>query len=153
MAEFVVERTEMIEAKPEKVFPHVGNLKKWNEWSPWAKLDPDMETTYEGEEGAVGSSYRWVGNRKVGEGQMTLKEVVESERVAIDLKFLKPFKSQNLTELELTPSDDATKVTWRMTGPQTFMTKVMGFIGKDMDKMVGPDFEKGLGNLKKLVEN
>ena len=119
---------------------------------PWAEMDPDMNKTYEGEQGTVGSSYHWTGNRKVGEGKMTMTEVVSDERVEIDLHFMKPFKSQNVTEMMLSPQGDATEVTWRMTGPQTLMTKMMGLIGKNMDKMVGPDFEKGLAKLKRISE-
>lgn len=154
MAEqFVVERSETIAAPPEEVFAKVGTLQGWDEWSPWAEMDPEMNKTYSGEAGSVGSSYRWSGNRKVGEGQMTITGIDPNARVAIDLTFLKPFKSQNSTELLLVPNGPGTDVTWRMTGPTTLMTKVMGFIGKTMDKMVGPDFEKGLSTLKRITES
>ena len=150
--QFVVERSETIAASPGELFAQVGNLQGWDDWSPWAEMDPDMNKTYSGEQGTVGSSYHWTGNRKVGEGKMTLTEVTPDKRVKIDLQFVKPFKSQNVTELVLSPEGDATRVTWRMTGPHTFMTKVMGLIGRNMDKMVGPDFEKGLAKLKRIAE-
>ena len=149
---FSVERTETIAASPQEIFSRVGNLQGWDEWSPWAEMDPNMTKTYTGDQGEVGSGYHWTGNRKVGEGQMTMTEVTKDERVEIDLRFMKPFKSENITEIVLSPEGDATSVTWRMTGPNTFMTKVMAMIGKNMDKMVGPDFEKGLAKLKRLSE-
>jgi uncharacterized protein YndB with AHSA1/START domain len=149
---FEVQRNETIAASPEAVFAKVGNLHGWDEWSPWADLDPDMEKTWDGEQGTVGSSYHWSGNRKVGEGRMTISDVVPNEKVAIDLQFIKPFKSENVTELTLTPDGDNTAVNWRMTGPNTFMVKVMALIGRNMDKMVGPDFEKGLSKLKRITE-
>lgn len=150
--QFVVERSEVISASPEKLFSHVGNLESMNEWSPWVEMDPNMETTYTGASGAAGSTYSWSGNRKVGQGNMTITEVEANKRVAIDLNFLKPFKSQNVTEVMLDSDGTGTKVTWRMTGPKTFMVKVMGLFGKSMDKMVGPDFEKGLAKLKAIAE-
>ncbi len=150
--QFVVERSETIAATAERIFGEVGNLQGWDNWSPWAEMDPNMNKTYTGESGAVGSSYHWTGNRKVGEGQMTITEVTPDSRVAIDLKFIKPFKSENVTEIMLNPNGDTTEVTWRMTGPNTFMTKVMALIGRNMDKMVGPDFEKGLSKLKRITE-
>ena len=149
---FVVERRETIAATPETVFEKVGNLHGWDEWSPWAELDPEMDKNYSGQQGEVGSSYHWSGNRKVGEGKMTLTEVVPNEKVAIDLHFIKPFKSENVTELTLSPDGDGTNVHWKMTGPNTFMVKVMALIGRNMDKMVGPDFEKGLAKLKRISE-
>lgn len=150
--QFMVERTETIEAPAEEIFSKVGNLEGWDAWSPWAELDPEMDKTYTGEQGTVGSSYHWTGNRKVGEGKMTLTDVAKNERVEIDLEFVKPFKAQNITEIVLSPEGDATEVTWRMTGQRTFMVKVMGLFGRNMDKMVGPDFEKGLSKLKRLSE-
>lgn len=150
--QFAVERTETIDASPQEIFPQIGNLQGWDNWSPWGEMDPNMNKTYSGEPGTVGSSYHWTGNRKVGEGRMTLTDVRPDEKVEIDLNFIKPFKSRNVTEIFLTPEGDGTMVTWRMTGPHTFMTKVMGFIGRSMDKMVGPDFEKGLAKLKQITE-
>ena len=111
-----------------------------------------MDKTYTGDPGTVGSSYHWTGNRQVGEGQMTMKDVESPTRVAIDLRFIKPFKSESLTEVLIDADGDGTEVTWRMTGENTLMVKVMGLFGKGMDKMVGPDFEKGLTKLKGLAE-
>ena len=150
--QYVVERMETIAASPEDVFARVGNLENWDDFSPWAELDPDMKKTYAGEPGAVGSTYHWTGNRKVGEGNMTITDTTPNERVVLDLKFIKPFKSESVTELDLSPSGDGTTVTWRMTGANTFMVKVMSLFGKSMDKMVGPDFEKGLAKLKAVTE-
>ena len=148
---FVVERKKKIAAAPDEVFAHLVDLHKWEAWSPWAALDPDMNKTYSGDAGAVGQHYHWVGNRKVGEGKMTVSEVEAPSRVAIDLEFIKPFKSQNVTEMMVAADGDGSEVTWRMTGPHTLMTKIMG-IFRSMDKMVGPDFEKGLTSLKGVVE-
>jgi hypothetical protein len=38
-----------------------------------------------------------------------------------------------------------------MRGPANFMTKLMGLF-MSMDKMIGRDFERGLANLKEVVE-
>jgi hypothetical protein len=150
--QFVVERTASINASPERVYGEISTLQGWDNWSPWADMDPNMSKTYSGEPGAVGSTYHWSGNRKVGEGRMTLTEATPDSKVTIDLSFIKPFKAENQVELTLVPTGSGTDVTWRMTGAETFMVKVMGFIGRGMDKMVGPDFERGLANLKRVAE-
>jgi len=152
VAEYVVERSSLISASPEALFAQIGNLQGWDNWSPWAEMDPDMTKTYEGEAGTVGSSYHWTGNRKVGEGKMVMTAVDAPNRVQIDLSFLKPFKSESVTEMTVAADGDRSNVTWRMTGEKTFMVKVMGLFGKNMDKMVGPDFEKGLAKLKRISE-
>src|SRR5688500_14562051 len=71
---FRVSRSATISTPPEVVFAHVNDLHKWEEWSPWAKLDPAMKQVYEGAEAGVGSSYTWSGNNEVGEGRNTITE-------------------------------------------------------------------------------
>jgi hypothetical protein len=52
---------------------------------------------------------------------------------------------------QLEPQGDGTRVVWTMSGPSAFMTKLMG-VFVSMDKMVGPDFEKGLASMKAVAE-
>ena len=153
VSEYVVERSTSISAAPEAVFANVGNLNSWDEWSPWAEMDPNMTKTFEGEPGTVGSRYHWTGNRKVGEGQMVVTDVQAPSKIGIDLSFIKPFKSESHTEMMVSPTADGSSVTWRMTGEKTLMVKIMGLFGKTMDKMVGSDFEKGLAKLKRITES
>ena len=148
---YVVERSTTINAAPEVVFEKVVDLTQWDDWSPWAEMDPDMDTTHGGTAGEVGSTYQWKGNRKVGEGSMRVTEVQSPERVALDLHFLKPFNSESEVEWLVDVSGDGASVTWRMTAPHSRMTKFIGMF-RSMDKMVGPDFEKGLAKLKRVVE-
>lgn len=148
---YVVERSLKIDASPQEIFDKTSNFRNWEEWSPWEDLDPNMKKRYHGEDGAVGSGYSWKGNRKAGQGRMTISDLEAPNRVAIDLRFEKPFKSQNVNTFELTPEDGGTKVTWRMTGSHNWMSKIMG-IFMPMEKMIGRDFEKGLANLKSAAE-
>jgi hypothetical protein len=60
---FRLERSAVMKAPPDKVFAHLNNLKRWNEWSPWAKKDPAMSQTYSGPETGVGAAQAWNGNR------------------------------------------------------------------------------------------
>jgi len=43
-------------------------------------------------------------------------------------------------------------VTWSMTGPKNFFSKVFCLF-MSMDQMIGGPFEEGLANLKTLVES
>ena len=149
---FTVERSQSMNASTEAIWAKVGDLTQWNDWSPWAEMDPNMQSTYTGEPGAVGSTSSWTGNRKVGQGSMKITSSDAPNKVDIDLSFIKPFKAENQVEMLITGSGDASEVTWRMHGEHNFMTKLMSRFGKTMDKMVGPDFEKGLTKLKGLVE-
>ena len=148
---YVVERSLRIDAAPQVLFDMTSNFRNWEEWSPWEELDPNMEKRFHGDDGSVGSGYSWKGNRKAGQGRMTISELQSPNRVAIDLRFEKPFKSQSVNTFELTPEDGGTNVTWTMTGSHNWMSKIMG-VFMPMDKLVGKDFEKGLAKLKAVAE-
>ena len=148
---FVIERSATMAAPASRVFEALVDFHKWPEWSPWEELDPEMQRTYSGSESGVGAVYEWEGNRKAGKGRMEITDATAPGDLTIRLDFIKPFKAQNTTRFALSGDGDSTEVTWTMTGAKTLMTKVMG-IFKSMDAMVGPDFEKGLTQLKALVE-
>ena len=147
---YTVERSAEIGAPPERVFAAIVDFHQWPHWSPWEEIDPDMQRTYGGAASGLGATYAWEGNRKAGTGSMEITEVLAVTSVDIDLKFLKPFKAENTIQFSLAPAGEGTTVTWTMVGSKTFMTRVMG-IFKSMDKMIGPDFEKGLAKLDAYV--
>lgn len=149
---YTVERRTTIDAPPSAIYPHVEDLHAWQAWSPWEDLDPDLDRTYTGPDKGVGASYAWSGNRKAGQGSMTITEASPDQAVACDLAFVKPFKSESKMRMTFAPKGDQTEVVWTLTGPQTLMTKIMG-IFTSMDKMIGPDFEKGLARLKATAES
>lgn len=146
-----ITRAATIGAASDKVFEQVNDFHKWEAWSPWAKLDPAMKTTYSGPASGVGSVYSWIGNDDVGEGKMTIMQSHPNEHIAIDLEFIKPFAAKNLTEFVLKPEGDKTNVTWTMAQKNNFMMKAFCLV-MDMDKLVGADFDKGLAQLKTVSE-
>ena len=151
-AHYQVERSTTINAPAAAVFPLVNDFHKWDSWSPWAKLDPAMKTTYEGAPAGTGASYSWVGNSQVGEGKMTITESHPSDLVKIKLEFIKPFAATNATEFTFTPSGNATSVKWTMSGYNNFIGKAFSLF-MNMDKMIGADFEKGLAQMKAVAES
>jgi uncharacterized protein YndB with AHSA1/START domain len=150
-SEFRVERKAVIPAPPAEVFANVADLHKWRAWSPWERVDPDMQRTYSGPDAGNGASYAWVGNRNVGEGRMTITECRPNDFIRIKLEFLKPFACTNTAEFTFAPQGDGqTAVTWSMFGPKNLFAKAF-HLCVSMDKMIGGDFEKGLTNLKTVV--
>ncbi len=148
--EFRVERSATINAPAEKIVAHIDDFHQWSAWSPWEHLDPAMQRTFTGAPTGKGSIYEWSGNSDVGQGRMEILDAT-SDKVAIKLDFYKPMEASNIAEFALQPKGDATDVTWAMYGPMPFISKVM-CVFLDMDKMIGPDFEKGLAELKKVSE-
>lgn len=145
-AAFRVTRSAAISAPPPAVFAQVNDLRKWDAWSPWAKLDPAAKATFEGPPAGTGAAFSWAGNNKIGEGRMTITESHPNELVRFKLKFIKPFKASNTAEFTFRPEGNRTVVTWTMSGTNNFMSKAIGlFI--NCDKMVGGQFEQGLANM------
>ena len=148
---FVVQRSAVIAAPPEAVFPLIADLHGWSAWSPYEAKDPAMKKTYGGAPSGVGAVYQWDGNNKVGKGRMEVMEVVPPTKVAIKLDFERPFKGHNIAEFALQPQDGGTRVTWSMRGASPLVARIMGLV-IDMDRMIGRDFETGLATLKTLAE-
>jgi hypothetical protein len=148
---FRVERSATVNAPAAAVFAEVNDLHKFQEWSPWAKIDPNCKITYTGPEAGVGASFHWDGNKDVGEGSMSIIESKPGELVKFRLDFIKPFAATDTAELSFKATGEKTDVTWSMYGPANFMMKAMGLF-MDCDKMIGKDFEKGLASLKTVSE-
>ncbi|HYI04178.1 MAG TPA: SRPBCC family protein [Reyranella sp.] len=147
---FRVQRTVLINAPSDKVFPLINDIKAWTVWSPYEKKDPAMKRTYGAVTAGKGATYAWDGDKNVGQGSM---EIVESSprKILLKLDFLKPFEAHNMGEFLLEPKGDSTSVTWATYGPSPYMSKVIGtFI--NIDDMIGRDFEKGLADLKAAAE-
>jgi len=147
-----IERSATISAAPAAVFAHVNDFHAWEAWSPWEKIDPAMKRTFDGPPSGKDATYAWVGNDKVGEGKMTIIESQPDARVGIRLEFIKPFAETCQADFALAAEGEGTKVTWGMDGNHNYVSKIM-CVFMDMDKMIGTDFEKGLGQLKSLAES
>lgn len=149
--QFAIQRSALIKAPPEKIFPYINDFRQFALWSPWEKLDPAMTRNLSASSSGVGAFYEWNGNDKVGQGRMDITGSTPPNKVTMKLHFIRPFEANNLAEFTLAPSGDSTEVTWRMTGPSPFITKLI-HVFFSMEKMVGPDFEAGLAKLKSLAE-
>jgi uncharacterized protein YndB with AHSA1/START domain len=150
---YTVERSAVMSAPPERIYEQIADFHNWPHWSPWEGLDPDMRRTYSGPSSGTSAAYSWSGNRRAGQGRMEIRSASAPSTVDIDLAFEKPFKSRSDTVFTIAQEGpEASRVTWTMTGKKTLVTKVMG-VFKSMDAMIGPDFEKGLAQLKSVVEH
>lgn len=150
-SEFRVERTAVIGAPAAAVFAQVNDFHKWGAWNPWGKVDPEMKQAYDGAPAGVGAVYTWAGNRKAGEGRMTITESRPNELVRIRLEFFKPFAGTSTAEFTFRPQNDQTRVTWSMTGTNNFMAKAFHLV-MNMDRMIGGQFDRGLADMKSTVE-
>ncbi len=150
-AEFLIERSTTIAAPAPVVFAQVNDFHKWDAWSPWAKLDPDVKNSYEGAPAGQGAMLAWAGNSKVGEGRMTITESRPNELIRIKLEFVRPFAATDTAQFAFKPDGDRTAITWSMFGHNNFVSRAV-FLFVDMDKALGGEFEKGLASMKSVAE-
>jgi uncharacterized protein YndB with AHSA1/START domain len=150
-SKFRYERSGVISAPAEKIFPYISNFKMGALWSPYEKVDPNMKKTFSGPEAQVGSIMEFEGNKDAGSGKLELLKIVPNELVEIKLTMTKPFHAENLIQYRLTSEASGTRFSWAMSGDGGFMGKLISvFI--NCEKMVTAQFDTGIANLKTTVE-
>ena len=149
-AAFCVARSTTIAAPPLVIFGHVNDLKKFQQWDPWSKMDPSTQHSYSGPSVGVGAAQSWTG-QKTGVGKMTITDSRPGELVRMRLEFMKPFAATNTVDFTFRPEGGQTVTTWSMSGVNHFGFRLMGLF-MSMEKICGPQFESGLADLKTLAE-
>jgi effector-binding domain-containing protein len=151
------ERSIVIDRAPSLVFAAVNGYRGFNNWSPWAKLDPNAVYTRSGPETGVGARLAWKGNSEVGEGVQEIRISEPYTRVQTALDF-GPM-GQGQSTFSLVPVGEATRLAWSFDSelplglnsklPWNLVGRLMGpWIGEE----VGKDYEHGLSSLKALLE-
>lgn len=149
---FVVQRSTVISAPADRIFPLINDFRQWTAWSPYETKDPQMKRTFGAVTAGKGATYAWDGDSNVGAGNMTMVESAPPSKVGIRLVMVKPISADNDVSFTLTPQGGGTGVTWAMQGAVPFFAKVI-HVFFNMDRMVGGDMEAGLAKLKSAAEN
>ncbi|MBU0585147.1 MAG: SRPBCC family protein [Alphaproteobacteria bacterium] len=148
-AQAVVSRSIEIAAPPDKVFAIVGDLRRFDEFSPWADRDPDIAYSFEGTESGLGQIMRWSSdNPDVGSGSQRIIEYDPPNYAELALDF--GTMGRAIASWDLVPSETGTTATWG------FRSDLKGipekWFGLMFDRWIGPDYEKGLAKLKTVAE-
>lgn len=137
----------------QQVYDYVVLLKNQDNFSKWAKMDPNMKKEYKGVDGTVGFVSAWDSeNGDVGKGEQTIMAIKPGERIDYDLHFIKPFDSKATCYISFKELDSVnTKVTWGFNSKMAYPFNIMTLF-TNMNEMIGKDFEEGLNNLKAILE-
>lgn len=146
-----VSREITIAAPQAEVFAVLNGFERFDQWSPWAGLDPDAIFTLSGPPAGVGARQTWRSDDPaVGSGS---QEIILSEppvRVQMKVEFA-GFDAENISTFEISPEGQATRVTWRY---QTDVGRQL--LGRYfllmLESMLAPQYEKGLVQLKAMLE-
>jgi uncharacterized protein YndB with AHSA1/START domain len=147
--EYAVTRTVNINAPADKIYALVVDPREWKKWSVWNQRDPAMQMTFSGPATGAGAAWDWQ-SKSEGNGGMKFTSAVANQKIGYEMHFEgmgKPSSGALLFETHA----GGTHITWSMHGTSEG-NLMMKLFAPFMDKMVGPDFEAGLNNLKKIAE-
>jgi effector-binding domain-containing protein len=134
---------------PDQVFAVLNGFKRFNEWSPWAALDPKTVYRYEGPATGVGAKMSWTSDDpSVGAGSQQIVAAVPYSNIKTKLQFGPSSADANY---DIQDAPGGVQLTWSMQS--NFGWDLAGrYFGLFFDRTVGRDFERGLSQLKALVE-
>lgn len=144
-----VERSAEIAAPPGKVFGILNSYQRYQEWSPWAVLDPKARYELAGPAAGTGAKMSWSGNSAIGSGTQEIIESVPDRLVTTRINF--DGMGPSTAGFRLEPAGAGTRITWDLV-TDTGYNPIGRWMSPLMDGWVGPDFEKGLVRLKALAE-
>ena len=143
--DYEFERSIEINAPSYIVFNQVTDLHNWPNWAVWWKNDSTIATKFNEVKRGKGASMKWKGEEVGGGGLEIISCSLEGMETSLDFGNMTPNGIWRFEEI-----DSGTKVTWGMKGEMPF---IMRFMTLFIDKMAGPDFEKGLRGLKEVCES
>ncbi len=147
--EFRAQRSTVINAPADKVYALIADPREWKRWTVWNQRDPAMAISYSGPASGAGAGWEWK-SKSEGDGKMTFTSAEPGRRLGYELYF-PDFGTTSTGALTLAPQSGGTEVTWSMNGNMGD-NPLFRWIALFGDRMVGPDFEAGLANLKRLAE-
>jgi hypothetical protein len=148
--EHYVKREVIINVPKQEVFDFIKLLKNQDQFNKHAKADPDRKEEFSGTDGTVGFTISWNGNKKVGEGQKEIMNIIDGKRIETEIRFVRPMTTSASIIMEIESlADNQTKVTWSNAGTLKYPINI--FIPM-MEKHVAKDMDSSLSTLKSILE-
>lgn len=138
--------------KPSQVvFDYLKLTRNQDNFSVWNMADPGMKKEQSGTDGEVGFIYRWDSqNKNVGAGEQETTAVIPGKRIDSAIRFFRPMQNTGTTSFIISETgSNSSRVEWIFDSPSKFPMVLFAPIFK---KMLGKDLEKGLANLKGILE-
>jgi hypothetical protein len=148
--EHYVKREIIINAPLQKVFDFLKLLKNQDQFNKWAKADPDRNWEYKGTDGTVGFIIAWNGNKKAGEGEKEIMNIIEGKRIETQIRFIRPMATTADVIMETESlSGNQTKVSLINSGTLKYPMNIFIPIA---EKKFPKDMDASLSILKSILE-
>jgi hypothetical protein len=146
-----IEKSIEINKSSKLVFDYLRITKNQDNFSVWNMADPNMKKTHQGIDGTIGFKYSWDSTVKnVGAGEQEITGIEEGKSIDYSIRFFRPMQNTGKSKFQITSVGvENTSVTWIFDSPSKFPMSLFSPIFK---KMLGKDIEKGLVNLKSILE-
>ncbi len=146
-----IEKTIEIGRNSKLVFDYLRETKNQDNFSVWNMTDPNMKKNYRGKDGTIGFMYSWDSPMKnVGAGEQEITGIEEGKSIDYAIRFFRPMQNTGKTRFQITSNGaESTSVTWNFDAPSKFPMSLFSPIFK---VMLGKDLQKGLVNLKRILE-
>ncbi len=146
-----VERAVTVAAAPEAVYPLVGDLARWRDWSPSFARDPHMETRFSAATAGVGAWTEWSSARQGG-GRAEVIAARAPEHLRYRMSFTGlPVVTEGAFDLVGTGGGHGVHVTWTSEA-RLGWSPLARWFGLLVRRAEGSDMERGLGALKARAE-
>lgn len=145
-----MERSIFIAAPRDLVFNEINTIRNWEKWSPWKRNGSILQIKYAGPESGTGATQSWMSaNSEMGNGSIRIEKSNPFDSIQVIMDFSQHGKS--LGNFIFLKKNGGTLTKWVLES-ELGNNPVTRWFGLFIDKLVGPDFESGLSNLKQLIE-
>jgi len=146
-----IEKSIEIKRSSGEVFDYLKLTRNQDNFSVWNMADPSMKKDYRGNDGTVGFVYSWDSTVKnVGAGEQEIKAIEAGKSIEYEIRFFRPMQNTGKSYFRINSNgENITLVTWIFDSPSKFPYSLFSPIFK---KIMGKDLEKGLINLKGILE-
>lgn len=146
--------TVIFNTTPDKIFPHLNNLKRWPEWTVWnTKTYPNLKYTFEGPESGIGAIMSYKDDSMGYPGQTQITESLKNKSIRYTLT-IGDLPSKGHITLTSSPNDpNKTTVSWSLdmnSGSNIFGR--YAFALAQLNIRVSQMFNDSLNELKSQIE-
>jgi effector-binding domain-containing protein len=148
-SQYNVTRSTIIKQPPDYCFQGVVNMQYRKQWDPWLDKEKQKDVYIEVTPQYTGSIYRWNGDT-IGSGKMVIDSIVPFEHIYSTLTFIKPQEMLAHVVWHFEKHPEGTKATWQISGELNYPLE--RWFGLFIENALGKDFETGLNNLERFLE-